>query len=99
MLTSRRARETTVEVPLFEVQNGLFAVGNILGEEIVEVVELQGKEDTTRVGESGGQDRIQNKPAEASWLRPTRRRRSCISSHQYRPGEPNEQLRTLLSAR
>lgn len=73
-MASRGIRETTVEVTLFKVENTFLAVGNILGEEIVEVVRLQRQEDTTAIGKTRCQDQVQEESTEAAGLGCRRRR-------------------------
>lgn len=46
---SRGIGEPTVKVAFLKIKNRFFTVGYVFGEKVVEVVRLQGKENTTTV--------------------------------------------------
>ena len=56
--------ETTVKIAFLEIKNGLFAVWYIFGEEVVEIVRLQRKENTTTISYTGCEDEIEEEPSE-----------------------------------
>lgn len=87
--------EAAVEVALLEVKNRFLTVGNVLGEEIVEVVELQGQEDAATIGKAGCEDQINQEPTEttgfagSSCRRRGRKLRFCKNkSYQDMGGRP-----------
>lgn len=66
--SSRGIGESAVEITLLEVEHTLLTVGDVLSEEVVEVVELQSKEDTATIGETGGKNQVQEESAETTTL-------------------------------
>lgn len=65
---SRGVGEPAVKVTLLEVENTLLTIGDILGEEVVEVVGLEGQENATAVRETGGKNQVQEESAESAGL-------------------------------
>ncbi|KAJ5824194.1 hypothetical protein N7447_006534 [Penicillium robsamsonii] len=75
VLVSQGIGEAAVEVALLEVKNAFFTVGNVLGEEIMEVVKLQGQEDAATIGKAGCEDQINQEPTETTGFARSRCRR------------------------
>jgi hypothetical protein len=71
--------ESSVEVTLLEVKHALFAVGDVLGEEVVEVIGLESQEDATTISKAGGQDEVEQETTEAASLSRRNRGRSRSS--------------------
>lgn len=58
--------EALAELALFEVGDGIFAEGNVLREEVVEVVVHEGVVDAARVAKDGEDDETDEEAAEAA---------------------------------
>jgi hypothetical protein len=64
----RTGRKTSAELAFLEVSHGILAAGDVLGEEVVEVVAVERVVDTAGVSESREDDESQEEAAEAAWL-------------------------------
>lgn len=68
--------ESAVEIAFFKVQYDFFPKRNIFGEEIMEVVELQSKENTGTVCKTGGEEEIEKESPKTACFPWGRRLRS-----------------------
>jgi len=66
--------EPAVKVTLLEVKNALLTIRHVFGEEIVEVVGLQGQEDASTISQARGEDQISQESTETTGFA----RRRCL---------------------